>query len=209
MVRFCLLVAVLALSFGAQAQSVYRWADSEGGVHYTDDPGTIPKGATVFATEGEPISEMGAPPVVRKPVEPQPVRHEAKPSTLDPGVPSMSEQFWRDQFRGAKEKIHNLEDEILSDRHKVEDPGGLPVSGRYWCNRGYGLGNVYGGGVAPADEGAQGYVGGNCMMAINPEYQRAKDRIERNRKALERAKEEFRDLERRASFEAVPNEWRR
>jgi hypothetical protein len=54
-----------------------------------------------------------------------------------------------------------------------------------------------------------GYPYGNCIQTINPEYQRAKDRIALNRRALERAKEELAELERKASFQAVPNEWRR
>ena len=67
MVRFSLLIAALGFSAVASAQSVYRWQDSAGEIHYTDDPTTIPKGATAVATEGEPISEMGPPPPVPKP----------------------------------------------------------------------------------------------------------------------------------------------
>jgi hypothetical protein len=48
-----------------------------------------------------------------------------------------------------------------------------------------------------------------CVFAFNPEYERAKERLVLNRKALARAQEDADDLERRASFEAVPREWRR
>ncbi|MDX2015257.1 MAG: DUF4124 domain-containing protein [Myxococcaceae bacterium] len=48
-----------------------------------------------------------------------------------------------------------------------------------------------------------------CVFAFNPEYERAKERLELNRKALARVKAEAADLERRASFEGVPREWRR
>jgi hypothetical protein len=48
-----------------------------------------------------------------------------------------------------------------------------------------------------------------CVFAFNPEYERAKERLELNRKALVRLKAEAADLERRASFEGVPREWRR
>jgi hypothetical protein len=48
-----------------------------------------------------------------------------------------------------------------------------------------------------------------CLFTLNPEFERAKERLELNRKALARAKDELADLDRRASFEAVPREWRR
>jgi hypothetical protein len=48
-----------------------------------------------------------------------------------------------------------------------------------------------------------------CVFAFNPEYERAKERLELNRKALVRLKADAAELERRASFEGVPREWRR
>lgn len=48
-----------------------------------------------------------------------------------------------------------------------------------------------------------------CVFVLNPEFERAKERLELNRKALTRAKSELADLDRRAGFEAVPREWRR
>lgn len=54
-----------------------------------------------------------------------------------------------------------------------------------------------------------GVIAQPCVFAFNPEYERAKERLELNRKALVRVKAEAADLERRASFEGVPREWRR
>lgn len=48
-----------------------------------------------------------------------------------------------------------------------------------------------------------------CVLVPNPEYERARERLELNRRALARAKTELADLDRRASFEGVPREWRR
>ena len=48
-----------------------------------------------------------------------------------------------------------------------------------------------------------------CFYAPDPEWALARDRLALNRKALDRARAELADLERRASFEGVPNEWRR
>jgi hypothetical protein len=208
MVRRSSLVVLILLSTSASAQAVYRWVDSEGITHYTDSPGSIPKGVTVFATDGEPISELGhVAPVPAKPAQPVPP---AQPPVAEPSVPTGAEQYWRAQFRAAKEKIHTIEDEITADRRRVEEVGGLPVGTRYSCYPGS---TTYIGGVAQPLVGpfpGGGYLrGGNCISTINPEYDRARERLERNRKTLERAKEELSDLERRASFEAVPNEWRR
>lgn len=205
MVRLTALV--LAVSTSAYAQAVYRWADAEGNVHYTDDASTIPKGAAIVATEGEPISEMGAPPLVKKP-DPVVAQRDSRPAatSTDPAIPSNSELYWRGQFQGAREKIHRIEDEIATDRRKVEN-NGLPILHQYSCYPGYGNGVVVNNGTSYPVNSATPY--GNCIQTINPEYQRAKDRIELNRRALERAKEELADLERKASFQAVPNEWRR
>lgn len=48
-----------------------------------------------------------------------------------------------------------------------------------------------------------------CAFALNPEYAMIRERLDRNRRELPRAREELADLERRASFEAVPLHWRR
>jgi hypothetical protein len=211
------------------AQTVYRYVDAEGVTHYTDNPASIPRGVTVFATDGEPISEMGKPgplPVIAaRPVVEQQQQRVQAPNNDDPAIPSSSEQYWRGQFRAAKDKIRNLEDEISADRHRTEDVNGLPAAIGYQC---WPPPITY---VAPQRNGASitvtpngvhghaqfgpvgqpGYVSpfNTCIQTINPEYERAKQRIEKNRFALERAKEELHELERKASFEAVPLEWRR
>ena len=139
---------------------------------------------------------------------------------MDPDVPTASEQYWRGQFRAAKERIHTLEDELATDKRLTEEAGGFPITGRYHCANGfYAPAAGYGGSVVLGTNGARINVGpvvvpgyfnyGGCFATISPEYERARARIEQNSKALERAKEDLHDLERRASFEAVPNEWRR
>lgn len=48
-----------------------------------------------------------------------------------------------------------------------------------------------------------------CAFSFSPEYAMIRDRLDRNRRELPRAREELADLERRASYEAVPLHWRR
>lgn len=221
------LILVLVAS-PAFAQAFYRWVDAEGTTHYTDNSATIPRGAAVFATEGEPISEMGkAAPVPV--VAPKPAAVvDQKGVAVDPDVPTQAEVFWRAQFRAAAEKIRTIEDDIASDRYLTEDLNGLPVSATYFCASPYYQGAYsvppigYHPSSAVGRKGGQahvgrfnrpGYVGNHfnnyCAALINPEYDQAIQRLEKNRSALARAKDDLHDLELRAAFEAVPLEWRR
>ncbi len=73
-----------------------------------------------------------------------------------------------------------------------------------------GSSTVVGSGVTPF----VGYPGygyapyGGCFFSPSDDYLRMRDRIERSKSALARAKEELADLERRAANAAVPLEWR-
>lgn len=65
--------------------------------------------------------------------------------------------------------------------------------------------------VPPA--GYAGYAhrgyGASCIATPSPDYERLRDRIERNTQALKRAQEALGDLERQASHHGVPREWRK
>ncbi|MEW5739029.1 MAG: DUF4124 domain-containing protein [Myxococcota bacterium] len=146
------------------------------------------------------------------------------------------EDAWRRRFREARATIRELEDEIEIDRQKVEEVDGMPVNAGWTCPTGWGVPYAgvgpppYAGGGAAVGVGGQvapgvhvaggavwtsGYsywpsvVTTPCYFGFNPEYERVRDRLERNRKALVRAKDDLKDLERRAANEAVPLDWRR
>lgn len=55
------LAALLLLSTAANAQTIYRWTDKKGEVHYSDDMSTVPKGAKLETTEGEELMVVPAP----------------------------------------------------------------------------------------------------------------------------------------------------
>ncbi len=188
------LAVCLAWSAVAEAQQVYQWTDKAGEVHYTDDKSTIPKGAKVRTTSGEALAEVSGDPAPPPPAAPAATAAPAK----GPPAPTDAEQYWRGEYRRARENIRRLEDEIAVDNRKVEDPTGLPLN-HMQC------------GLA-----ATGFVGGTpvtgqmgCYYLPNPEYQRTRDRLETNKRALKRAKDELNELDRRAANDAVPLEWRR
>jgi hypothetical protein len=202
MIRFVTLLVVL--SSVAQAQ-VFTWTDKDGVAHFTDNPNSVPSNVKAKVTSGQEISTV-------TPSTPKPVAAPA-PATVSgataPPDTGRAEREWRDAFREANERIARLEDEIEADRKKVEDVNGLPVSARYQCLNGFGshwrapLVAVPGG---PSNAVAMPTP---CFFALNPEFERAKERLELNRKALTRARAALTDLERRAGFEAVPHQWRR
>ncbi|MEW6431887.1 MAG: DUF4124 domain-containing protein [Myxococcota bacterium] len=159
----------------------------------------------------------------------------ASPAQAAATAQATLEDTWRQRFRDARDKVRTLEDEIEVDRQRVEEVNGLPVDFGFSCPPGWGAASPP---VAPSAAGlgavaVAGQVGPGvtvsagvgtrwsqgwyfpstvvtpCVWSFNPAYERIRDRLARNRKALVRAKEELGDLERRAALEAVPLEWRR
>jgi hypothetical protein len=172
------------LAFG---QAIYTWVDQDGETHFTDDPSTAPKGVKLRTTEGREISSMsmGVRAADGGTVAP-------KKAPAGPSAPDDSEVRWRKLFREARAKIATLEEEIERDRKQVEEINGMPVTGTYTCYARQTTGTRY---VIPCGS--------------NAEHTRIKERLGTNRSALERARVELDDLERRASVAGVPREWRR
>jgi hypothetical protein len=137
------------------------------------------------------------------------------------------EDVWRRRFREAHARIREFEDEIEADRKKVEELDGLPVVFGWTCPTGWGApyagpgsntaGGVLGAGVSVAGGArrtSNAYAwplrgSTRCYAGFNSEYEWVRERLARNRRALDRAKDDLKDLERRAANEAVPLEWRR
>jgi len=212
---------------------IYTWTDKEGVEHYTDDPNTIPREARRRVTAGAELGrvETGGTPL---PVAAQPIPIAPPVVIIQQAAPVVDrEEKWRKLFRDARERIASLEDEIESDRKKTEEVNGMPVNARFTCQQ-YGPPPLYLGPVATT--GVTATVGGTlapgvtlsatgtststlispypvvvspCTFGFNPEYERVRERLEKNRRELVRAKEALQDLDRRASFEAVPQHWRR
>ncbi|MBK7864794.1 MAG: DUF4124 domain-containing protein [Archangiaceae bacterium] len=236
--------AVVLFAVGAHAQTIYRFTDAHGTVHFTDDASSIPSGVKAVTTEGEELSNTGTPMKISAPAaqsaQPEPV------AVSGQALPSKEEEYWREQFRAAREKVRSLEDELAVDTRRFEDPSRTPLGPSVVCPYGYGYGAGFAPGVSvvqrgnlgasaslPLGNGAQvsvsgsttrsvrqstvapfgsagyGYAGYGYGCWVGGEYTRVRERLERNRASLARAREELADLERRAAFNAVPLEWRR
>ena len=230
--RWSLLACLVAVT--ASAQTIYRWVDGQGTTHYTDNLASIPKSAKVMTTDGEEISTVSGSSSVNQPVEPA-VR--AQQVAAAKQTEAEQERYWRDQFRTTRDRVRTLEDEVSIDKKKVEDPTRMPMTGNWNC--GYGVYGLYGGAGYPQQQGGGVYVNGQgrgtvgggtltvgagaqvrnpslppvwgapCWYVADPEYDRVRERLERNQAALKRAREDFSDLERRAANNSVPFEWRR
>ncbi|MBX7098004.1 MAG: DUF4124 domain-containing protein [Myxococcaceae bacterium] len=212
MVRQLLTAAALFAS-AASGQTVFRWEDPDGTVHYSDSMQGVPKGVKVSTTTGADITSVPTPPApaaTAAPAAPPPAQVPAAPAA--PARAELSgEPYWRAQFKAAIAKVRDLEDEIQIDSKKVDELNGMPLNQQVHCGSVIVNGVTYNGqgtppGYLPAPPG---FGTGNCYVYQDPEIARAKDRLVRNKKALQRAKEDFDDLDRRASAEAVPREWRR
>ncbi len=204
-----LIASALVFAVPAAAQSaVYRWEDAEGTTHYTNNPGEVPKGITVYATDGEPISRLSADRDDTPSVKVATVQ-----VTLPPANPAQREAYWRGAFLELNRSIRSLEDEISLDQKKLEPTiNGLPVNARYGCTSPYLLnaGAGYPVTTLAAHPGLRtGPVTLGCVAYDDPEVKAARERITRNKLALTRATEDLQELERKASAESVPREWRR
>jgi Domain of unknown function (DUF4124) len=183
------MVTPLLFALTVQAQ-VYSWTDKAGVQHFTDSLQQVPKGVAVRITEGEAISRIDSDQAkLAKAAQPVPV-------AAPPVAEQLLEEHWRRLFKEATGRVAALEEEIEADRRKVEEINGLPVNARYSCATGW----------LPHQQHRQ--WANWCFLAPNPEWDRSRERLDRNRRDLIRAKEDLQDLERRAAFEAVPLHWR-
>lgn len=193
--RSLTLVAVIAVP--VFAQTVYTWED-EDGLHYTDDLSQVPKQQK--KVEGVVID---ARPASSGLVAPRPT-----PTTVAVADPKLTEYEWRDRFIGAHRRVATLKQSIAA----LE--ASLPP--RTECIQQQPVTMVTGGGApvvpAPAGTIAVGTPGGRQRLArcqVNPLHDQLRVQIAQQRVELGAAEAELEQLDRRASMEAVPREWRR
>ncbi len=180
--RYVLLL--LSLGSSALAQPIYRWVDEQGVTHYTNDASSVPRGHRAQVTRGDEISVISARPTQRasasEPSRGTMAEQNAQPQNVG------DEQQWRRAFRDAYARIAELQSAIESDRTLERYGRGVPW--RFPSSPIYGHGRL-------------GW--------FDPWYDEVEQRIRQNEAELRQAREALDDLERYASREAVPREWRR
>jgi len=130
MTRAWLPILLLSVAASAQeeADTVYRWTDSAGELHYTNDPQTIPERYRSKArkTEGTEVGEITTDPATR----PRPSQGDAE--ARGAADPAAEEVRWRAAFQQAHAEIARLEAEIAQDRETARStPMIFTATGRW------------------------------------------------------------------------------
>lgn len=189
------------------AQTVYSWEDANG-VHYTDDPSQVPpkfRKGTALLFDQKPVKTAAQPALVAQP---------SRPTNKD------DERAWRDRFVGATRRISTLEQTVTALKAslpartecvaqplvpvgtvRIDNTTGAPITTapgqQVVTQNGYTVvngGTVY----SPA---------ANCQ--VNREYDRINKEIELKQVELKDAKTDLEQLDRQASYDGIPREWRR
>lgn len=182
------LLAVL-ISAPAFAQ-VFSWEDKDG-VHYTNDAAAVPKGAKVKKLEAEDLgSPVQAAPQVEVASAPRPSPSPAPTSPTDPSV----EREWRDRFISLHRAIATKKQELSA--LEVSLPNKVDCVPQQRA-------------VQPTTGTAQQPFAATTRCMPNSMYDRIKLQIEQKRVEVKDAENDLEQLDRRASFEGVPREWRR
>ena len=177
------LALVVVIAVPAFAQTVYSWEDADG-VHYTDDLAQVPKSKKVEeqVLEGRPLSKglSGPKPA---PVPPEVTANEAQATA--------NEYEWRDRFIAAHRRIDSLARSISALQSSLPPriqcvPQPVRLVG-----------------------GVQRVGQPTSRCQINPFHDQLQAQIAQQSVELRDAQLDLEQLDRRASLEAVPREWRR
>jgi len=211
--RALCLLTVLSTAASA-GDGVYRWVDARGEVHYTNDLDSLPGDVVLTPVEGgelgvitsepAPRSKANAPPslaaapapehleVARVEAETRRANAEARRAELEIQRTQRDEEdYWRGSFREARRRILLVQDSLQRERAQLE-LGGMPVTMR--------ISQPY---------GHSGCHGGNHVCGSVDEFEKTRLTVQELERDLKEAEDQLRDLERRASHQSIPLEWRR
>lgn len=134
MTRFACTVMILALAVAAHAD-IYKWVDQGGTVHYTEDPGKVPKkyrnkvtvipeGGAPAAEVTETVADQGAKEngsaTGDKGAENTPVPKQEKKKAVYGGK---DEDAWKTEFRTLRSEIKATEAELAARQARMANPG--------------------------------------------------------------------------------------
>jgi hypothetical protein len=194
-------VFIILLAHTAAAQNIFAWEDASG-MHFTDDPSSVPvkfrsKAALLKGLDRAPLTETGT--AVSRP---------AAPSADSIQRSREEESLWRQRFIGAQRRIEALQHSIEVLRQTL--PPRLNCLGQP---------AVFGRMAPPlAPSGTVAFAVPNPSFfvpavqlpcALNEVYDRQQARIAEETVALVEAKKDLEALDRQASLDGIPREWRR
>jgi hypothetical protein len=183
--HFILLGICLGLAPAALANPIYRWVDDQGVTNYTNDASKVPAKARAQVTSGDEIiviTSERAPSAKGRVAAVSPETTSVSTDILRPDERVAADQ-WRAAFRDAHARISFLEVEIKSDLQLLEQ-----------------------GGIQPSEIGINHWD--NQPWTAHPGYLLVQQHLQRNLAELNRARADLDELERAASREVVPREWR-
>lgn len=187
--RHLLLVALISAPAFAQ---VFSWEDGEG-VHYTNDASAVPKGVKVKKVEAENLGVPASPVPKREEQVELAAAPRPAPAPTSPANPSV-EREWRDRFIQANRAIATKKQELSALEVSLPNKVDCVPQQRV---------------VQPAPGTAAQPFTTTTRCVPNSMYDRIKLQIEQKRVELKDAEFDLEQLDRRASFEGVPREWRR
>jgi hypothetical protein len=179
--RYSILLAMcFQIAPAALANPIHRWVDDQGVANYTNDPSNIPSNAKAEETSGDEIALITSPPS-------SPARAAASaPSSVSTGITPDEralENQWRAAFREAHARVAIFEVEVEIDKELLEQGGATfsRVGSHRWDTQ---------------------------RWTPHPGYLLVQVNLQRNLAELRRARADLDELERAASRESVPREWR-
>ncbi|HKD40475.1 MAG TPA: DUF4124 domain-containing protein [Myxococcaceae bacterium] len=165
----------------ALAEPIYRWVDDQGVPNYTNDRSKVPAQVKAEVTDGDEITVIAT---AREPSRTG--AGTTSPEAAPPIISTYDERdvanAWRAAFHDAHARVAWMEFEVKNDKQLLED-GGMQIT------------RVSG---QPL----------NNLWAYQPGYLLLQDKLHRDLMELKQAREDLEALERDASREAIPREWR-
>ncbi len=209
--RTLFLTALIAVP--AVAQTVYSWEDTDG-VHYTDDPTQVPKRGKVEAMLVDAAPSPRSAPRTLAASSPAPVAPE-------PTSAPLNEREWRERFVSANRRITTLRQSLaalessLPPRTECIPQPLIPVGTVQVGSVGGAPITASPGSQLVTSNGVTTLVNGRPVFSpaarcqLNPEHDRIQLQIAQKGVELRDAQTDLEQLDRQASYDAVPREWRR
>lgn len=202
------LSVVLVFPFAGLAdEGVYRWTDANGEEHYTNDVSTLPGDTVVTPVAGEDVSvvrherpgrTVAAAEPTKDQLEYEKLKHEVARARIETERAAQAlkrgeleaENYWRGSFRRMRTSLRALQNALEREKAYFVVGDGLTVSHSFRA------------------------IGVNCHLSTVPcplveNTEEIKVRIRQLEREVKLMEDDLAELERRASFESVPQEWRR